>query len=721
MLFFMRLISLSLSLFLGFSLLNPCFADDLGLQKNDTTKAIAIKKSIGRDTLKTPIKALAKDTTIRNSAYHLDQSDSTSLVTCVEPLNSPLNCFRNNAALYSNELPNAGLRAKIFSLQQFKPIPYRSVYFPLADYSPYQDGGLIPALGYHLDGQGHALAVREDWQPISPLDTPITHLNWSKGALAYNTFHVNLRRMLSEKTYIAIDYWTASADSQFFDYPFQTHQPFLSGWGFLGKLYKPIDRDSASLVLQGYSHYLNAQNMRVRLGYWLDTNSVAEFFMDKVENKSSLTYPRNLVKHDSEQALMPSGFNALTLGGIYSAWTPNVSYRIRYRHASFVREESLNDSSHSARAALHKQEGDWQDGEVSARLLKVWGLPRIYASGQSEIYNAPLYLGFDNKPSPSGWSDKEALGLQWQPRWRFLQGEVLSESHRHSLMHNKQIYLFDGQTSLALDLPWGFSAEASMGEEQKAPTPLQMYRLQPNYGFYPNANLQPEKNTSIHGGLKSEWSWLTLSGGLEMNSIQEAWLPLLSPDPNICQRIQNKDSADITLPSKVCIDSAKTLVPDSLGLKLVNRDANLDLFYIGMELRLGHWELGLKNNYHLVNEVQGWSKTKLLSNRALSNSIYKGHLGWKKLLVDNKLKVKLDWDWEWFGTRYAWASDGQGNSSVVKLDEYLALDFKAQMQIKSFIFFFKAVNFNHDRYSPEPGVHPPGVIFRFGVDWTLLN
>ena len=34
---------------------------------------------------------------------------------------------------------------------------------------------------------------------------------------------------------------------------------------------------------------------------------------------------------------------------------------------------------------------------------------------------------------------------------------------------------------------------------------------------------------------------------------------------------------------------------------------------------------------------------------------------------------------------------------------------------------FKGVNFNHDRYATEPGVHPPGVNFRFGIDWTLWN
>ena len=66
----------------------------------------------------------------------------------------------------------------------------------------------------------------------------------------------------------------------------------------------------------------------------------------------------------------------------------------------------------------------------------------------------------------------------------------------------------------------------------------------------------------------------------------------------------------------------------------------------------------------------------------------------------------------------AWARTLAG---PVKLDEYLALDFDAAMHIKTFTLFFKVRNFNHDRYATEPGVHPPGVNFRFGVDWTLVE
>jgi hypothetical protein len=74
-----------------------------------------------------------------------------------------------------------------------------------------------------------------------------------------------------------------------------------------------------------------------------------------------------------------------------------------------------------------------------------------------------------------------------------------------------------------------------------------------------------------------------------------------------------------------------------------------------------------------------------------------------------------------FPRRWAWAANGNGTATALKLDEYLTLDFYAAMQIKTFTLHFRAQNMNHDRYAPAPGAHPPGVNFRFGVDWSLFN
>ena len=94
-------------------------------------------------------------------------------------------------------------------------------------------------------------------------------------------------------------------------------------------------------------------------------------------------------------------------------------------------------------------------------------------------------------------------------------------------------------------------------------------------------------------------------------------------------------------------------------------------------------------------------------------------LSWGDRFVNNRLGVKVAWNWEWYPVRFNWAPQLNGLSRPVKLDEYLALDFLAQMEIKRFILYYQIKNFNHDRYAIEPGSHPPGVNFRWGIDWVL--
>jgi hypothetical protein len=106
-------------------------------------------------------------------------------------------------------------------------------------------------------------------------------------------------------------------------------------------------------------------------------------------------------------------------------------------------------------------------------------------------------------------------------------------------------------------------------------------------------------------------------------------------------------------------------------------------------------------------------------NPTLSHSVYKGHLGWGNRFVKDRLEVQVAWNWEWRSLRYRWAPQLNGKSRVVKLDEYLALDFIAHMKIRDFILYYQIRNFNHDRYYLEPGSHPPGVNFRWGIDWNL--
>jgi len=136
---------------------------------------------------------------------------------------------------------------------------------------------------------------------------------------------------------------------------------------------------------------------------------------------------------------------------------------------------------------------------------------------------------------------------------------------------------------------------------------------------------------------------------------------------------------------------------------------------------LGNWTLKLDNRFVLSRTVEDPDLKATIEDWSIPERVFKGRLNWKRNLLNDRLKLDFGWDWEWFSTRYAWVPDLSGQSKVGKLDEYLALDMDAAMKIKTFTLYFKIRNFNHDRYATEPGVHPPGLNFRFGVDWVILN
>jgi hypothetical protein len=129
----------------------------------------------------------------------------------------------------------------------------------------------------------------------------------------------------------------------------------------------------------------------------------------------------------------------------------------------------------------------------------------------------------------------------------------------------------------------------------------------------------------------------------------------------------------------------------------------------------------VRNRFVLARDVEDPGLKGALIDLSVPERVFQGRLGWKRALLDDRLKLDFAWRWEWFSTRYAWAPQLDGTSRPVKLDEYLDLDFEARMLIKTFLLYFKAMNLDHDRYATEPGVHPPGVNFRFGIDWTLKN
>jgi hypothetical protein len=337
----------------------------------------------------------------------------------------------------------------------------------------------------------------------------------------------------------------------------------------------------------------------------------------------------------------------------------------------------------------------------------------------SESWDGDLRLkGHGAGVTPEGWSDRQTLrgGIRTGaagPDW--LRAEVGGGMGRSSRMDNSIEWLPQGAASLSADLPLGFAAEAGVDYETREPDWEVLYRSNPALLRHASPGLAPREDLGYRGEVAWTLPFLRLGAGAAYHTSSEAWLPGVLPSPDACAALADSAYA-------YGVPCAGILLPDSLALGLRNWDALRRFsWHMLLGFDLGNWSLDLRNRFLLLSEAEDAAVDMAFEDRTVPARIFKGDLGWKRDLLDGRLQVAVGWGWEWFSTRYAWVPDLRGRSAARKLDEYLALDFGASMRIKTFLLFFRGMNFNHDRYATEPGVHPPGVNFRFGVDWTLTN
>jgi len=655
---------------------------------------------------------------------------------CRDGVEKTSDCWRRDPDLAEVGTGFAGIRAHTLSLTNWQPAPIGSPYFPAWSHSPYRNGSLAPMERFAIrKSGGDAQGIEEIWTPVAPLDTPTTRLDWERGPFVMNVFDLRLRRMLSDRIYLGMDYYSATGDSLTYDYQFNVHQPYLGGFGFLGKIYGPIDRDSASLVLGGTSHTVQALAIRPRVGVWLDTNRVLEFYLDHLKNSTSLTLPQGPSKVagvdrpggiDSLQALIPSSFSSTSEGVLYGESHQGWASQWEAGHTSIDKNEFRPGDSAASIAGTDLIQADIYRLRAAVLGSRLPARPFLTLESRSETWSGDS--AFSNPKSMStGWNDVEDADLGIRPDFGPIGFSADAGLSRDSRMDDQVFWLQRFGASAHAALPLGLGAEAGFSSRMQDPEWEVLYRSNPARFLYANPDLRPRTDRGFRGSLSWTFSHFSVDGGVDFFRSEDAWLPRVLPNPQACQDLA--DSLYAGLESNRCLsssgsgsDSTRPVIADSLALALRNYgEDRLDAWHLGLGLAFGNWQLQLRDRFLLTQSVTDAGLAHARQDLSVPARVFKGRLGWKRDLVDGKLHLDLAWDWEWYSARYAWAPDLKGNSRLEKLDEYLALDFQAAMRIKTFTLFFRSLNMNHDRYATEPGVHPAGINFRFGVDWTLTN
>jgi hypothetical protein len=515
---------------------------------------------------------------------------------------------------------------------------------------------------------------------------------------------------VGNRAYVGFDYLSNGVEGLFYDYAFQVHQPYLGA-----------GRDSLSMVIEDTSHSVSTRQIRPRVGFWWDQNTVVEVWADWFSNSSSMANPTNLARNDSVQSLYPASFSATAFGGMAARTTESYQAHTSFRHASW--ERMLSPTGDSARTESATGTLDVLDASHTVRHLP--GAPRITARVEYTVQNGSLWLdGAAGAAASNAQGDRESLALTATPHWGNEslnlgfdpRGDAPRRARPDGVVEMPGSLDADGR----LGLPWGFSLTGGAGWAREGAPEERLFRWQPALGLYPNADLTPRTHTRYGAGAAWETRHIGLGAAYENHRFENTWLPRILPDPNACLLVL--DSLNYAGPGDNNAGCLGSSLPDSFALAHMNyAEETRELLYLTGYLAAGHWKLTVRNTYLLKNNVRDPRLGFDAQNLGIPLNVFKGQLLWKRVVLDGKLGLQTRWDWEWFSSRYVFASDGNGTSRVIPLDEYLALDFTTQMDIKTFSLYFRAMNLYHDRYATEAGVHPPGINFRFGVDWRLRN
>ena len=407
--------------------------------------------------------------------------------------------------------------------------------------------------------------------------------------------------------------------------------------------------------------------------------------------------PTNPAARDSLQLLYPASYTATTFGALAAHAGETHRLQTVFRHASWERTLSPRLTT-----AVENASGTVDFARLEWSLPTTWGEPRLRLEAQN-AYNDNLYYteGYPNAAGPKAGArdDHEHVGVEARPARGILTVGLRGDGARRLRADDRTEWLGGGDGEAALDLPLGFAMTGRAGLKREGAPEDRLFRWQPALGLYPNTDLTP-RTVSYYGG-GAAWESRHLGVGAEVNrtEFENTWLP------------------------RTLVDPAGGSTPDSLALMLTNYPGETrTLLQLSAFAGLGNWKLSLWHTLLIENEIRDTDTlTGSLRNWELPQNVLKGQLLWKRRILDDKLGLQTQWDWEWFSDRYVYVSDMGGTSRILRLDEYVVLDFTVRMEIKTFLLYFRAMNLNHDRYAPEPGVHPPGVNFRFGVDWKIRN
>ena len=547
-----------------------------------------------------------------------------------------------------------------------------------------------------------------------PVDTPITDINWERGAFEGNALRLEFRRLVTDS--VTLDLGVSSHSdmlSKPYEYQPVTHSPYFA-----------LGRDSTEIPFGGRNIAMNSMHLQPivtwRFGFGKAFFKINYLSLDNADNTTHKVLLDTLDPTVRKFQTDPYRIiiETRTYGGgveFYPVKGLTLGTEIHYgnhemdlRGLSRIRNDldtTYNEDDVPIIKVNYYDTSKVRNyetilGSFEAR-YNMFLNPRIHF--EYEFLNTEE-TGNDKKKNEY-YQDRE-IGYAEVSDTLF--GKALFRVQAGLQRNSSLLNTVDFAPAFSVDgtylLPYHLMASASYRHDNKFPDVNHIKLVETGRIAFPNEDLKHEVRDRATANIV--WQKRDVFYGLGLryehanNLIKPSWAV--------------KGSLDTTYTYNEFFDTTYAEVADSV--KSAFRYENLDhahtldwLMQVGF--RLGNWKFYLERG-------QTITRTKLIDTPSL---YYKGSIHWQNRFVKDRLGVSIRVDFQWFNNRFDCTINEKGEPELVQLKKYLAMDFEARMQILSFELYNRIENFNHSIYMPESGYTPEGLRFAYGIVWTFGN
>ena len=471
----------------------------------------------------------------------------------------------------------------------------------------------------------------------TPLDTPVTDLNWERSSFDGNALRLDFRRLITDS--VMLDFGVQSHsnhDSKDYTYQNVTHSPYFA-----------LGRDSTQIPFGGRNIAMNSMHIQPMLTWrfglgkaYLKMNYLSLENADNTNHKVLLDTMDHSIR-TFQTSPYTIDIKAVTYGAGFEVYpTTKLTFSTDFQYGTHEIEEDSLPTILRDTATVVADNGIVSTNKIyydTTTTLEYETILGNFGLGYKTLLNPTLKFSYEflNADDRRGgekkeyFQDREVGYLQLADTIAFTTFRVQAGMQRNSSLLDKQDYAPAYSTDATVFLPFHFRLNGNLRHDNKFPDINQIKIYETGRLSFPNEDLKFEKRNRYAGHLG--WHSREVFYGLGLryekveNLMRPYWVKKGSVDSTISYKEYtyfDKNVEKTMIDTIVTADSIETLYRwANIG------EANTLDWILQVGFRLGNWKFYLERGQVQRYETHRHAGTLLQGKHPLAKPLCQGQAG----------------------------------------------------------------------------------------------